>query len=354
MTKFSVIVPCYNVERYLPKCIESLCKQTLNDIEIILVDDGSSDNSGKICDEWAIKDSRIRVIHKPNGGVSAARNDGLAIATGEYVLFCDSDDWMEMNACECLYWTGKEKGADVVIGDVNQIFGERSVPVHFYAQEFVSNDRKYIDELIKTNFCKKYCPDPYNGKPAFGYGGPWNKAVNREFLLRNGIAFDIRVKGIFDDILYTAYILANANTVAYIQQPVYNYRILTGSITHSFKANLIEINNAIFNSWDEFLDVYGKDGRFDEAYASNVIRRLKSTLGLFYFSNKNPMPFKNQLKDIKNLIATEPYKTAIRRVNPSKLLHKYDELVWRCAKADSPWGMYLSYRLFVLAKKLGK
>lgn len=80
MKKFSVVVPCYNVERYLPQCIESLCKQTLSDVEIILVDDGSPDNSGKICDEWSEKDSRIKVIHKENGGVSAARNDGMAVA----------------------------------------------------------------------------------------------------------------------------------------------------------------------------------------------------------------------------------------------------------------------------------
>lgn len=354
MTKFSIIVPCYNVERYLPKCIESLCKQTLKDIEIILVDDGSPDNSGKICDEWAEKDNRIQVIHKPNGGVSAARNDGLKKATGEYVLFCDSDDWMENNACEILYETGKKSNAEVVIGDVNQIYGERIVPVHFYDKEFITTDRKYIDELIKTNFCKKYCPNPYMGKPAFGYGGPWNKAVKRDFLNHYGIKFDVRVKGIFDDILYTAYILANASTIAYVQKPVYNYRILAGSITHSFKANLLEINEVIFNCWNEFLEKYGQDGRFNEAYASNVIRRLKSTLGLFYFSNKNPMSLSEQFKDIRRLIETESYKTAIKNVNPTKLLHKYDELVWRSAKANSPLGMWIAYQLFVLAKKLGK
>ena len=354
MIKFSIIVPCYNVERYLPKCIESLCNQTLKDIEIILVDDGSPDNSGKICDEWAAKDNRIRVIHKFNGGVSAARNDGLAIAIGEYVLFCDSDDWMEQNACELLYEAGKKNNAEVVIGDVNQIFGERIQRVYFYDKDFVTTDRKYIDELIKTNFCKKYCPNPYAGKPAFGYGGPWNKAVKRDFLIEHNIQFDVRVKGIFDDILYTAYILANATTIIYVQHPVYNYRILAGSITRSFKANLLEINDAIFNSWNEFLDKYGKDGRFNEAYASYIIRRLKSTFGLFYLSDKNPMSLHMQFKDIKRLINTEPYKSAIRNVNPSKLLHKYDELVWRSAKANSPLGMYLAYKLFVLAKKLMK
>lgn len=352
--KLSIVVPVYNVERYLPKCIDSLCSQTLKDIEIILVDDGSLDKSGIICDSFAAKDKRINVIHKANEGVSAARNDGLRIASGEYILFCDSDDWMDEDALENLYDAGVKNNADVVIGDVAQVFGERIEPVHFYAEEFVTSEKAYIDELIKANFCKKYCPNPYNGKPAFGYGGPWNKAVRRQFLLDNAIEFDVRVKGIFDDILYTAHVLANARTVAYIQKNVYNYRILSNSITHSFKSNLLDINEAIFNSWDEFIARYGSDGKYNEAYAANVIRRLKSTLGLYYFSPKNPMSLGEQFKDLKKLIAKEPYATAIRTAKPSKLLHKYDELVWRTAKANSPFGMFISYQMFLLAKKLGK
>lgn len=354
MIKFSIVVPCYKVERFLPKCIESLCSQTMREIEIILVDDGSPDNSGKICDEWANKDKRIKVIHKSNGGVSAARNDGLALAQGEYIIFCDSDDWMASDALESLYVKAKETDADIVIGDVAQVFGNIEKIVHFYDKEFVTSDKEYIDELIKTNFCRKYCPNPYNGKPAFGYGGPWNKAVRRAFLIDNQVKFDVRVKGIFDDIIYTAYILAKAKKIAYIQKNIYYYRILSNSITHSYKSNLLEINDAIFNSWNEFIAKYGADGRFAEAYSANVIRRLKSTLGLYYFSPKNPMSLSEQFKDIKRLIKQEPYATAIKEAKPAKLLHKYDELVWRSAKANSPLGMYLSYQLFVIVKKLGK
>ena len=354
MIKFSIVVPCYKVERFLPKCIESLCSQTMREIEIILVDDGSPDNSGKICDEWANKDKRIKVVHKSNGGVSAARNDGLALAQGEYIIFCDSDDWMASDALESLYVKAKETDADIVIGDVAQVFGNIEKIVHFYDKEFVTSDKEYIDELIKTNFCRKYCPNPYNGKPAFGYGGPWNKAVRTSFLIDNQIKFDVRVKGIFDDIIYTAYILAKAKKIAYIQKNIYYYRILSNSITHSYKSNLLEINDAIFNSWNEFLSAYGSDGRFKEAYAANVIRRLKSTLGLYYFSSMNPMSIRDQFIDIKRLISSEPYATAISTANPQMLLHKYDELVWRSAKANSPLLMYFSYQLFVLAKKLKK
>lgn len=94
MKKISIIVPVYNVERYIERCVESICQQTYTNTEIILVDDGSTDSSGKICDEIAVKDPRIRVIHQQNSGLSAARNAGLAVAKGEYIAFVDSDDYI--------------------------------------------------------------------------------------------------------------------------------------------------------------------------------------------------------------------------------------------------------------------
>lgn len=98
----SVIVPIYNVEKYLARCVDSIVNQTYKDFELILVDDGSPDNSGKICDEYAKKDSRIKVVHKKNGGLSDARNAGMAVATGEYISFIDSDDYVSDDFFECL------------------------------------------------------------------------------------------------------------------------------------------------------------------------------------------------------------------------------------------------------------
>ena len=96
----SVIVPIYNVEKYLEKCIESIVNQTYKNLEIILVDDGSQDNCPAMCDEWTQKDSRIKVIHKKNGGLSSARNAGLEVSNGEYISFVDSDDWLDENTFE--------------------------------------------------------------------------------------------------------------------------------------------------------------------------------------------------------------------------------------------------------------
>lgn len=114
MPKVSVIVPVYNVEPYLDSCVQSLIKQTLKDIEIILVDDQSPDNCPALCDEYAQKDSRIHVIHKKNGGLGYARNSGMAAATGEYIAFCDSDDFVDLNTYEVCYNIAKQTNADEV------------------------------------------------------------------------------------------------------------------------------------------------------------------------------------------------------------------------------------------------
>ena len=113
MPKISIIVPVYNVEQYLAECIESIKDQSLTDIEIILVDDGSPDNSGAICDDYALKDDRIKVIHKKNGGLSSARNAGLEVAIGEYIGFVDSDDWVDGEMYEVLYKNAVENQAEI-------------------------------------------------------------------------------------------------------------------------------------------------------------------------------------------------------------------------------------------------
>ncbi len=352
MPKLSVVVPIYNVEKYIGEMIESLQNQTLRDLEIILVDDGSPDKSGAICDEYAAKDERIKVIHKPNGGVGAARNDGLDVATGEWIVFCDSDDWVELDAFERLIKAGEEANADVVFGDANLVYGTHVQRTQFYKNEFVTSDRATIDRLIQADFSRSYCMDPPEGGPAFGYGGPWNKLVRRQLMVDNDIRFDLRVKGIFDDILYTAYIFAAAQTIAYVHVPVYNYRQLGSSITHSYKANLLEINEAIFLCWQEFMDKYGKDGQFQKPYYASVLRRFKSTLGLYFFSKKNQKSFRAQCKELKALMKSEPYCTALREVEKSGIHNKYDKLIWQATKLKSAFVVYLVYRLSILIKKV--
>ena len=127
MTKVSVICPVYNAERFLGRCVDSVLSQTLPDFELILVDDGSTDGSGMICDEYASADSRVKVIHKGNGGVSSARQAGMESASGEYFIHIDSDDWVDRGLLERMYGTALREDADVVCCDFYQVFKDRRV-----------------------------------------------------------------------------------------------------------------------------------------------------------------------------------------------------------------------------------
>ncbi len=351
--KLSVVVPVYNAEKYIAQMIQSLQHQTLGELEIILVDDGSTDQSGALCDRFGAEDSRIRVIHKKNAGVGAARNDGLDAATGEWIVFCDADDWVEPDAFEKLIRYGERCGADVVFGDVNLVYENGRVkPARFYRTEFVTDDRELIHRLIDADFCRSYCFDPPAEGPAFGYGGPWNKLARRQLLLEHSIRFDRTVKGIFDDLLYTAYLFAVAKRVAYTHVVVYNYRQLSGSITHRFKGDLLAVNEAIFAAWEVFMTAHGPHDRFLQPYYANVIRRLKSTLGQYFFCGNNSKPFFSQLRELRELLRSEPYATAIAQVDGNKLHNNYDKLIWMGAKLRSGLAVYAAYQLSILIKKV--
>ena len=130
MPKLSVIVPVYNTEKYLRECVDSILAQTFTDFELILVDDGSTDGSGAICDEYAGKDSRIRVIHQENGGATLARRSGVRIAQGEYVAFVDSDDWIAQHIYQNMMEKAETCGADVILCDIVLETQTNQVVVH--------------------------------------------------------------------------------------------------------------------------------------------------------------------------------------------------------------------------------
>ena len=144
MPELSIIVPVYKVEKYLPKCLDSILAQTFTDFELILIDDGSPDRCGDICDEYAAKDDRLIVIHQENKGVSAARNAGLDIARGEYIGFVDSDDWIEPEMYETMLATAKESEAEIVACGANH--SDETETILF--QELLEDLELYNDKML--------------------------------------------------------------------------------------------------------------------------------------------------------------------------------------------------------------
>lgn len=219
--KVSIIVPVYNIpENVLRKCIESTINQTLREIEIILIDDGSTNDSGLICDEYSEMDERIKVIHKKNGGLSAARNTGYENATGEWITFLDSDDWIESKTCEDNYEFGIKSQAEVVIFGTIQEFECYAKPFKYHYKDGTI----FEDEECKTLQCEIL---NFTGNIATA----WGKFFNKRFLDENGlkhnnelrqgsegIEFNIRVfekvkKAYFTDKIYYHYVY-NPNSIS--------------------------------------------------------------------------------------------------------------------------------------------
>ena len=206
MVKVSIIVPVYKVEKYLEKCIESLRNQILNNIEIILVDDGSPDNCGNICDKFAAIDDRIKVIHKENGGLSDARNAGIKIATGEFLGFVDSDDYVTSDMFDILYNTCIDNHAEIAGCDLAYVYEGKD--------KVISNSTGKIEVLNCDDFyCKMLNTD------GFLRVGVWNKIYKRELFA--GIEFP---KGkLFEDIGTLYKVIFRANKAVYISKPCYMY-----------------------------------------------------------------------------------------------------------------------------------
>lgn len=351
MPKFSVVVPIYKVEKYLPRCIDSLIGQTLKDIEIILVDDGSPDGSPAICDEYAAKDNRIKVIHKKNEGVSAARNDGLAQATGEWVICFDSDDWAETDACENIYKAGEESGADVVIADIFRVMGGQKTYSQLFEDEFEYTSREDIKNVAISVFYPRCSPLTHKGSTT-GFGGPWNKAVRRSLIAEHGLQFNTDLMGVYDDRMFALNAYVRASKIKYIHKAVYNYVLVENSITRVYKPHIIELNEVIFRIFSDYANEhYQGDSDVNKAYNALVINRLCDAFIEYIFNSRNTSPWSEKKQLIGNLIGNEPYKTAVREASSCNLgrTHKYVAMV---ATLNSPAAIRALFMLRSVAKRV--
>lgn len=232
--RVSVIVPIYNVERELKRCIDSILAQTAQELEIILVDDGSTDGCPAICDWYAGQDSRITVIHKPNGGLSSARNSGLRIATGEYVLFVDSDDYIERDSCERLM-AAMQDDMDFVVAPFKEITEKKTVIRGLISakEKTIYTPRDFaILAIQENNWHASACC----------------KLYRRVFLLENDLFFKEGI--LFEDTHVFLKVFLAARKVGYLSYPFYNYVIRQGSIMQSRDMNRkADMIVAIYDEW---------------------------------------------------------------------------------------------------------
>ncbi len=260
--KVSIIVPVYGVEKYIDKCLDSLVKQSLKEIEIIVVNDGTKDNSQKIIDKYAKKyPDKIKSYIKENGGQGSARNYGLKKAMGEYIGYVDSDDFVEKDMYKKLYNKAIENDYDIVVcGNYN-----------------VSEDYKTKNIDTFTNYYNTDLENLFFGKMAV-----WNKIYKRDILIKNKLEFKEKVW--YEDLAFTLKTVMNSNTFAFIDEPLYDYLIREGSTMNNSN---VQRNLEILDAFDDILSyiIHNKNEvhfnkieflAIDHIYISAVVRVLKA------------------------------------------------------------------------------
>lgn len=315
---FSIIVPVYNVKDYLMECIESVLCQDFSNYECILVDDGSTDGSGELCDEMVRRDKRLRVYHQENRGVSAARNRGMQMAGGTYILFLDSDDFfaesnfLSMLAAGC-------RNADVVLFNYAR-FTDRLLPplLHFPQEPLLEEKDAFLLDLVSRNVYTS---------------SAWNKAVRCDFLRKTGIQFEIGT--LSEDIAWSAAIMLEARSWAVVPGCTYAYRVRNGSITHTISLTHVQMQLRIILKLVE--DGTSLLGTMREAYFGYVSFQYCALLINIRLCRPSPGPaYLEKIRDMDWLLQYDTNRTV-------KLIHRvYQHLGFRATS----WLLLVYFKIF--------
>lgn len=305
----SIIVPVYKVpERFLRKCIESLINQTLEDIEIILVDDGSPDNCGQICDEYADRDFRIKVIHQNNTGLSGARNTGFLASNGKWITFVDGDDWIDSDTCLQV--------TKLATPDTELVFWTR---VKEYSNKSV--ECNFIKGIEQKTYIGKECRDlqvrilDFNSNIATAYA----KLINRKFLLDNKILHDEALRQGAEGIEFNIRLFDKLNKAIFINKPFYHYIYNDKSISASYSE---ENNYYVINCFEKIKKfIYkskNRDNLLDNFY-NRLIYVIVTTAISGYFNPDNTESYKTKVKKYKNYLSHPLIQETINKANLKKI-----------------------------------
>ena len=284
MVAISVIVPVYNVEKYLGKCIDSVLAQSFRDFEVILVDDGSTDGSGSICDEYSNLDNRIKVIHKVNGGIVSARKAGFKVSNGKYIANIDSDDWLEPNHLQTLYDAIKYNKADIAQNDY-----------------YINEDKECVNKpsSIIPNIVVLDCLD------GSIHSGLWCKLIERSLYEKKGFQFP--PCDFTDDLHTTISLLINANNYCYIPKATYHYRMNGASVTHeqSVKSKIRKYSESMTNLEDLYYRLGIKDN----------IKMRKKLLGRVNTMKRDLVKFYPDIEGVKKMLDFFPKSFSITEIH---------------------------------------
>jgi glycosyltransferase involved in cell wall biosynthesis len=338
--KVSIIVPIYNMEDYLDRCLRSLLRQTLSSIEIIAVNDGSQDASLDILLQFAEYDSRIVIIDKANGGVSAARNDGVKAAKGQYIGFVDPDDWIHDHMYEELYYAAVQENIDIAMCTYIREFETHAKEKHFDMQ----HKQIYRGADVQAKLLRRLVGPLKEelASPEFldAWGTVWSKLYRAELLKEHGFEFiDLSVIGSNEDTLYNIHAFYHAESFIFLNRPLYHYwRANTQSITSTYNAQLQNKFEKLYKAIESFIVEKQLDNDYKTAFNNRICMNIIG-LGLNIMSEGTASNAGKKRKAVHNLLNSS-------RVNDSfkPFETRYCPLVWKvffvCAKYKFSVAVY--------------
>lgn len=292
-----IIVPVYNAKHTLRKCVNSLKNQTLKDIRIILIDDGSTDGSGELCDEFAKNDKRILVIHKENGGSDSARFAGIEAVQGEgYTTFCDADDYMPNDGVEKLYALAVEKNADIVSGTLKRFFKNK-----FFVKQNIPNSLKEYRVFDHDELMQEICPSYFGITDFPGY---LHTKLYANKLLKQSTEFQRPVKFFQEDIAFNLQMLFLTNSLAVMPDIVYYYR--TGGATSRFMPLFLDDCIALYEFKNEMINIHNLPERLRYTTAVELKNELWTWFEMYYRyegKTKGELKIKKEIERACNLHA---------------------------------------------------
>lgn len=309
MPSISVIVPVYQAEKFLHRCLDSVARQTFSDWELILVDDGSTDGSAALCDRFAAGDARVRVFHrKKNQGVSEARNLGLHEAKGDYIAFLDADDCYEFHALETLWNLREQSGADAAACGLTYLFpdGKQSVQAQLPAGVFGPEDirKKLVDPLVGDRLTQ----------PVFnGYSVCY--LFSAEIIRKNRLAFD---GPYLEDELFVLEYFCNAQSLAVTDQPLYRYFLHAESATHHYMADFPRVFSRFMERKEALVAKYDLESSRPQWRESSNWAGLLIAVGNEY-ARDNPKTIRQRQKAVKEFCRRPEMEKAIRELVPTGL-----------------------------------
>lgn len=339
----SIIVPIYNTAIYLEQCLDSIINQTYNNIEIILINDGSTDDSGKVCDAYAQKDSRIIVIHQENKGLAATRNIGIEVSTGDYIMFLDSDDWLDNDICEILVSALREHNVQISMCSYTREYPNKSIPKVVY-----DTDKIFCGREILRKLCGPVDEELKYPENIECFNSMCGKLYPRELLLHTKVV-DTAIIGPSEDLLFNLHVFLAIESVVYVNCYSYHYRKnVFGSITTSYKPSMADKWNNLYDIIFNFIEKNKLSKEYNVAFDNRVALNILG-LGLNCVNDKANLWEKYQR--IKKDIFDKRRKCALKELS-LKEMPFYWKFFYFCAKND--FKFLLCLLLIIIHRLKGK